>query len=746
MSNITTNIKAIRDIMRKDTGVDGDAQRISQMVWMLFMKIFADKEEEWDLTIDDYDSPIPENLKWQIWASNDEGLTGDSLMEFVNSELFPALKNLDITFSPQAKIIRSVFEDTYNYMKNGTLFRQVINEIDKIDFNSTSERHVFNDIYETILKELQSAGDAGEYYTPRAVTQFMVDILNPKLGESVLDPACGTGGFLTCGVEHVRKQVNTSDDREKLQSTIRGIEKKPLPHLLCTTNLMLHGFDLPAVRRDNLLSKPYADWGKSDRVDIILTNPPFGGVEEDGTETNFPSKFRTKETADLFLALIVKLLKDGGRCAVVLPDGSLFGEGVKTRIKEELLNKCNLHTIVRLPKHVFAPYADLRTNVLFFDKGKPTKEVWYFEHPYPKGQKSYSKTRPIKIEEFDLEKNWWSNRVTNQYAWKVSIDEIVANNFNLDIRNPHILEGDLKSSTELKAKLEGTNDEIKGLLAQFKQIIKNGLSHKILLESFDDLLAEAKNVTELRRLIVMLALKGEFTKDWRNSNENSGVEELDSLKIKFQSSLKLSKRDIEEMAVIKEGLLDDSIPESWAWSLLHEVSEFWNGKAHEGCVDEKGGYILVNSKFVSTNGEKLKKVNNAFSLLYPNDIAIVMSDVPNGRALSRCFLVEKEGLYSLNQRIGGITPFDGIYPPFLKLVLDRNNHYLKINDGVKQTNMKRIHMITCPVPFPSKAEQIQIVERSSSMIDLCDRLSDLINIKDKVLIQLMQSCLKEVFA
>ena len=472
MSNITANIKGIRDIMRKDTGVDGDAQRISQMVWMLFMKIFADKEEEWDLTIDDYESPIPEKLKWQNWASDDEGLTGDALMEFVNNELFPTLQNLDISFSPQAKIIRSVFDDTYNFMKNGTLFRQVVNEIDKIDFNSSTERHLFNDLYETILKELQSAGSSGEFYTPRAVTQFMTDIINPKLGESILDPACGTGGFLTCGIEHVRKQVNTSEDREKLQSSIRGIEKKPLPHLLCTTNLMLHGFDLPAVRRDNLLSKPYADWGKSDRVDIILTNPPFGGVEEDGTETNFPNKFRTKETADLFLALIIKLLKDGGRCAVVLPDGTLFGEGVKTRIKEELMTKCNLHTIVRLPLGVFNPYTNINTNILFFEKGEPTQDVWYYQHKHPVGVKNYNKTKPINIKEFDAEKQWWNNRVENDVAWKVSFDEIKNNGFNLDMKNPKDQEQKvLEPSDVILKRLHKNNEVVDGLLNKIKEIL-----------------------------------------------------------------------------------------------------------------------------------------------------------------------------------------------------------------------------------------------------------------------------------
>ena len=437
MSNITSNIKSIRDIMRKDTGVDGDAQRISQMVWMLFMKIFADKEEEWEITIDNYESPIPDKLKWQNWAADEEGLTGDQLMDFIDNELFPALKDLDITISPQANIIRSVFEDTYNYMKNGTLFRQVINTINQIDFNSSTDRHLFNDIYETILKELQSAGSSGEYYTPRAVTQFMVDITDPKLGESILDPACGTGGCLTCSIDHIRKQVNTPKDRQVLQTSIRGIEKKPLPHLLCTTNLMLHGFDLPAVRRDNLLSKPYSDWGTKDKVDVILTNPPFGGVEEDGTETNFPQKFRTKETADLFLALIIRLLKDGGRAAVVLPDGTLFGEGVKTRVKEELLDKCNLHTIVRLPNGVFNPYTSINTNLLFFEKGTPTKEIWYYEHPYPEGVKSYNKTKPINIAEFDTEKDWWTNRETNPLAWKVTLEEIKTKNYNLDFKNPH---------------------------------------------------------------------------------------------------------------------------------------------------------------------------------------------------------------------------------------------------------------------------------------------------------------------
>ena len=435
---IANIVKSIQDIMRQDVGVDGDAQRIAQLVWMIFLKIFDDKEAELELLDEEYRSPIPEKYRWRNWAANDEGMTGDELLEFVNNELFPALKELsDVEEGSRGYLVREVFKDSYNYMKSGTLMRQVINKINEIDFNSSEDRHLFNDFYETFLRDLQSAGNAGEYYTPRAVTQFMVDMTNPQLGEKVLDPACGTGGFLTCALEHLMKQAKTVEDRQLVQSSILGIEKKPLPYILSVTNLILHDIDIPKIRRDNSLSRPLRDYGIKDKVDVILTNPPFGGIEEDGIQANFPASFRTKETADLFMVLILTLLKDGGRAAVVLPDGFLFGEGVKTRIKEKLLSECNLHTIVRLPNGVFAPYTGIRTNLLFFTKGEPTKEIWYFEHPYPEGQKSYSKTKPIRIEEFDLEKQWWGNRVENEYAWKVSINEIKEKEYNLDFKNPN---------------------------------------------------------------------------------------------------------------------------------------------------------------------------------------------------------------------------------------------------------------------------------------------------------------------
>jgi len=468
---ISNTVQSIRNIMRRDPGVDGDAQRISQMTWMIFLKVFDSMEEEKEAE-NGYKSPLPKEIRWRNWASDEEGITGDELLDFVNEKIFDKIKNLDVENNRKAQIVKQVFEDTYNYMKNGVLMRQVINEINKIDFTKKGDRHLFNDIYETILKELQSAGSSGEFYTPRAVTQFIVDVVNPKLGEIVLDPACGTGGFLTCTLENLRKEIDSVEELEKLGKNIRGIEKKPMPHLLCMTNLMLHDIEEPNIKHDNSLSKPLREYSSKEMVDVVVTNPPFGGAEEEGIENNFPSEFQTRETADLFLVLIMKLLREEGRCGIVLPDGFLFGEGVKTRIKRELLNNFNLHTIVRLPNGVFNPYTGIRTNLLFFEKGKPTKDIWYFEHPLPEGYKTYNKGKPIQIKEFDLEKEWWDNRKNKkfeQYCWKVSIEEIEKRNFNLDINNPNGKdEEENLSSKEILEKLEESFEKSEKLIGKIK--------------------------------------------------------------------------------------------------------------------------------------------------------------------------------------------------------------------------------------------------------------------------------------
>jgi len=489
MSNVSGIIKSIQDIMRKDVGVDGDAQRISQLVWMFFLKIFDDREVELELLEDNYESPLSKHLRWRTWAKDPEGMTGDELSDFVNLQLFPTLKNKLNTLGPAGKralVVHDVFEDAYNYMKSGTLMRQVINKICEIDFNAKKDRHTFGNIYEQILKDLQSAGNAGEFYTPRAVTQFIVDRVNPHLDEIVLDPACGTGGFLANVIEHKRANfVNSPVDEEDLQASIHGVDKKTLPYMLCITNMILHGVDIPSnIKHDNTLSRPLRDYTSKDRVNVIVTNPPFGGMEEDGIENNFPATFRTRETADLFVTLIIHLLKDQGRAAVVLPDGFFFGEGMKTRLKEKLLEECNLHTIVRLPNGVFNPYTSIKTNLLFFTKGRPTEQIWYYEHPYPDGVKSYNKTKPMQFEEFQPEIDWWGSeadgfaeRVETEQAWKVSIDDIKARNYNLDIKNPHVGEQINHDPDELLKKYAKQQQEIFGLRDQIKTILAEALNN-----------------------------------------------------------------------------------------------------------------------------------------------------------------------------------------------------------------------------------------------------------------------------
>lgn len=448
--NLSSTIKSIQDIMRKDDGVDGDAQRLGQLTWMLFLKVFDQREEDWEYDDPRYRSPLPERMRWRNWAAYVAGPDGKKKPQIGASEIIPfvealfqALKALDPSESPRHKVIHGVFQDANNYMKSGTQLLAVIEKLEEaIDFHDFKTRANLGDVYEQLLNDLRGAGNAGEFYTPRAITQFMADRVNPRLDrrEAVLDPACGTGGFLTAVIDHFRNQLSTrssAEDRRVIEELIRGFEKKPLPYLLCTTNMLLHGIDVPErIERRNTLAVGWNDWSPHDRVDCVITNPPFGGYEDEGAGSDYPADLRTRETADMFMSLIVKkLLKEHGRAAVVLPDGFLFGEGIKNTIKETLLRDCKLHTIVRLPRGVFAPYTTIKTNLLFFTKGTTVNEgtehfhtdtIWFYEHPYPPGYKSYSKTRPIRYEEFEQERAWWgtedndfASRVENEFAWKV---------------------------------------------------------------------------------------------------------------------------------------------------------------------------------------------------------------------------------------------------------------------------------------------------------------------------------------
>ena len=445
--------KALKDIMRTDPGINGDAQYIEQITWMLFLKAFDYKEQEWELTEDGYEPVIPNKYRWSVWADDSEGLTGDHLLAHING-MFTTLRNLDVSDIPQDHVdkeskerfkrrkflIRDLMDGVNNFMKSGTLLRKVINKINsEIDFDEVKGSHLFNGLYEGMLKDLQSAGKAGEFYTPRPVTRFLVEMVDPKLGETILDPACGTGGFLTSVID--RFEVETAEQYKTLQRTIKGIEKKPFPYLLCVTNLIAHGIDVPDIRHDNTLRRPVADYGIKDKVDVIVTNPPFGGAEEKAISQSVSTELRNTETADLFLVHMMALLKDGGRCGLVLPDGFLFGAGVKSTIKKKLIEDNDLHTIIRLPKDVFAPYTNINTNLLFFTKGRPTKGVWFYRLEMPEGYKHFSKTRPMMDKHFDPIRNWWGEykkgvwegRTESGVSRYVAVEDIIAGDYNLDL-------------------------------------------------------------------------------------------------------------------------------------------------------------------------------------------------------------------------------------------------------------------------------------------------------------------------
>ena len=478
MSNLKGIIDSIRKIMWQDTGLNGDAQRIEQLGWMLFLKIFSDKDKELEVLKDDYESPIPNEFHWDNWAGNDEGITGDDLLEFVDRKLFPALRNLapgaaNTIANKRALLVRDVFEGNNNYMKSGINIRKVLNKLNEIDFNIAKDRHAFGELYETILKELQSAGKSGEFYTPRAITEFICEMIDPKLGEKVLDPSCGTGGYLSAAIEHLKQQASSVDERNSIAGNVFGWEYKPLPYLLATTNLILHDMEVPNITFRDSLDQPLSSYTEKNRVHVILANPPFGGIVANNNENNFPQNFRTKESADLFLVLMVHLLKLGGRAGIVLPDGSLTGDGVKQRVREKLLTDCNLHTIIRLPNSVFQPYATVATNLLFFTKGEPTKEIWYYEHRLPEGQKAYSKTKPIQAKEFDPIKKWWNKREESEVCWKVEIQTIKDRNYDLDIKNPTKQEEEIiHSSAELMDMLDQSFSKSHELLNQLKAALR----------------------------------------------------------------------------------------------------------------------------------------------------------------------------------------------------------------------------------------------------------------------------------
>ena len=493
MSNLSGFVKRVRDVMRNDAGINGDAQRIEQITWMLFLKVYDAKEEDWEFDDEKYKSIIPENLRWRNWAhteNQNDGLTGDQLLNFVNNDLFSTLKKLEINPSTPIRqsIVRTTFEDANNYMKDGVLMRQIINIIDELDFGSYEETHAFGEIYETILKELQSAGSAGEFYTPRAVTEFMAKMIKPQIGETMADFACGTGGFLSSWIKELEaikdaKGSISNEDSDKLYNSIYAIEKKQFPYMLCVTNMLLHGIDNPKVFHDNSLTKKLLDYTEKDAFDVILMNPPYGGSEKEDIKQNFPADLKSSETADLFIAVILYRLKKNGRAAVIIPDGFLFGnDNAKTNLKKKLLTDFNLHTVVRMPQSVFSPYTSITTNILFFNNEEPTGKTWFYRVDMPEGIKHFSKTKPMKLSDFDDCVAWWNNRKEiadkegNPKAKCYSSQELIDSGYNFDVCGYPKEEEEILSIKDTilnyKKHSEATEEKINSTLAKITEILR----------------------------------------------------------------------------------------------------------------------------------------------------------------------------------------------------------------------------------------------------------------------------------
>ncbi|MGK0466393.1 N-6 DNA methylase [Clostridium sp.] len=479
--SMTNFIKRIQDIMRKDKGVGtNDVLILEQLVWLLFLFIYDYKEEEWRLYEDNFETIIPEEIRWRNWAvdkKDGNSLTGESLLIFIDQKLLPTLKKLEIDEMTDRRksIVKSIFEDANNYMKNGTYFRQLVNLINEMDFEDIEERHAFNDIYENMLKSLQTAGNNGQYFTPRALTVFTAEMTNLKIGDTMADFASGTGGFLTSAYEILKKQAKTVEDNEIINKSIYGAEKFHLPYLLGVTNLILHGIDIPNLEHKNSFSDNVREFGDKDKVSVILMNPPFGSKSEDSAiQSNFPAEFQTSETADLFMALIMHRIKVNGRVGIILPDGFMFGDGVKQRLKEKLLNEFNLHTIIRLPNSVFAPYTSIATNILFFDFNQTgTENIWYYELPLPQGFKAFSKTKPMLSKHFDPVRGWWNDRKESEYSWKVTKEQVIKRGYNLDIKNPNKPEDEILDPVILLQKYKTVSEEVKRLQGNLIEELKN---------------------------------------------------------------------------------------------------------------------------------------------------------------------------------------------------------------------------------------------------------------------------------
>jgi type I restriction enzyme M protein len=690
-------IKQIQDAMRKDAGIDGDAERLSQLSWLLLLKFLSDKDASRNAT-----PLLAQNLRWSNWAGQLFDAGGERLFNTVKRDLIPSLQRLKNDRRPQeAELVRSVFADVYCKFTAPSVLQEVVHRLDSIDFANAGERHIVNDVYESLLHQLQTAGNAGEYYTPRAVTRLMVEMVQPSKQELVLDPACGTAGFLVDALRFAGRSH---------PGTCRhiGIEKKALPRMLAITNLLLHGAELPDVSRRNALDG--TSKALHEKIDVVLTNPPFGAFEEAGIEENFPLAYRSRETADLFITLVMDVLKDSGRAAIVLPDGFLYGNGVKTRIKQRLLSEFDLHTIIRLPKGVFSPYTSIATNLLFFEKGRATQHIWFVEHKLPESRSGYSKTKPIEFAEFDYLKSWWTSRRESEFAWSISAEQVAAEQFNLDQRHPTPKASERKSysvcSRELVRENKGLARHKQRLLATIKAEVNDARSRELILESADAFLT-FEGLGQLKQLFLELAFRGKLT----SSNEAKGRKNSDHLREEQPSFSDRNAKNLEKLRF--------RIPGSWTWTRLSELGLIVGGATPETAISsnfaDKGipwltpaDLYRLKGKFVSRGRRDLSEtgLKSCSARLLPAGTVLFSSRAPIG------YVAIAENQLSTNQGFKSCIPNDLSQSEFLY-------YYLRaaaktINEIAPGTTFKEVSgafVAALPVPLPPATDQREIVRK-----------------------------------
>lgn len=737
--------------MRNDAGINGDAQRIEQIAWMLFLKVYDSQEENWEFDIENYESIIPEELRWRNWAVDDgkgTALTGDKLLNFVNNELFPTLKGLEVdSETPINKaIVKTTFEDANQYMKDGVLLRQILNIIDGVDLGDYDESHAFGDIYESILKELQSAGSAGEYYTPRAVTDFVAEMIKPQIGESMADFACGTGGFLVSWIKQLQSKVSNTDDAEALGQSIYGIEKKQFPYMLCMTNMLLHGVDVPRVYHDNSLLKDVLDYTDKDQFDVILMNPPYGGSEKADVKSHFPADLASSETADLFMSVIMYRLKESGRAAVILPDGFLFGtDNAKIAIKKKLMSEFNLHTIVRMPGSVFSPYTSITTNILFFNRTGTTENVWFYRMDMPEGYKHFSKTKPMKGEHFDGVREWWDNRKpiededTDTFKSKCyTAEEIVEGNYNLDLCGYPNKEEDIlapldlihlyeEERASLNAAFDVAIDSIRESLSNHKTLNPVAFTKGVLgkLARIDSTFAE-----NMKKSILEYAMQGELVE--QRPEDGTGEELYQRIKAEKTKLIKEGKIKKEKpFPVISDDEVPFDIPESWVWVRLGEVTYNWGQKKPEntfcyvdvGSIDNQhhrlsGKEAIVEAKEASSRARKIVHFGDViFATIRPylQNICIIDKEFSHEPIVSTAFAV----MHCPDGLNNKYLYYYLLSPSFMSFANATDKA-----KGVAYPAIGEKDFFNGILALPPLDEQNRIVAKLDELLAMCERLSE----------------------